>query len=99
VGYDGPVELVDPEWLAGTGVEEYMGPESVPLWLHDASYAGFNSRDTSAAERTGLTRRPIRETLADTLPWERELGVDRERRAGLSLAREQELLAAWTARS
>ena len=30
----------------------------------------------------------------DTLAWERELGLDRERKAGLSPAKEKELLEA-----
>jgi 2'-hydroxyisoflavone reductase len=97
-GYDGPVELVDADWLAEQGVEEFMGPESLALWLHDPDWAGFSSRDTAAVTRAGLTTRPLRQTLADTLPWERELGLDRPRKAGLSPEREHELLAAWAAR-
>ncbi len=97
-GHDGPVVLVDPDWLAAQRVEEFMGPDSVALWLHDPEWAGFSSRDTAAARRTGLATRPLAETLADTLPWERTLGLDRPRNAGLSPARESELLAAWSAR-
>jgi hypothetical protein len=33
--------------------------------------------------------------VADSLAWERELGLNRERLAGLSPARERELLTAW----
>jgi nucleoside-diphosphate-sugar epimerase len=97
-GHTDPVVLVDPDWLAAQKVEEFMGPESVALWLHDPEWAGFSARDTSAAVRTGLTTRPLERTIADTLPWERELGLDRTRKAGLSRERERELLAAWAER-
>jgi nucleoside-diphosphate-sugar epimerase len=97
-GHTGPVELVDSDWLADQGVEEFMGPESVALWMHDPDWAGFSARDTVAVRRAGLTARPLEETLTDTLPWEHELGLDRARKAGLSAARERDLLAAWAAR-
>jgi 2'-hydroxyisoflavone reductase len=90
--------LVDSDWLAAQKVEEFMGPESVALWMHDPAWAGFSARDTTAAVRTGLTTRPLAQTIADTLPWERELGLDRPRKAGLSRERERELLAAWADR-
>lgn len=97
-GHTGPVELVDPDWLAAQEVEEFMGPESVPLWLHDPDWAGFAARDVGAALAAGLHARPLEQTLADTLPWERTLGLDRPRKAGLSPDRERALLAAWAAR-
>ena len=49
-GHTGPVELVDPDWLAEQQVEEFMGPESVALWLHDPDWAGFSSRDTRGGQ-------------------------------------------------
>jgi 2'-hydroxyisoflavone reductase len=97
-GYAGPVVRADPDWLVEQGVEEFMGPESLALWLHDPEWAGFSSRDTAAINRTGLVTRPLEETFADVLPWERARGLDRPRKAGLSAAREQALLAAWSAR-
>jgi hypothetical protein len=68
------------------------------LWLHDPDWAGFGSRDTAAVNGAGLTTRPLADTLADTLPWERELGLDRPRKAGLSPERETELIAKWAVR-
>lgn len=86
VAADGP-------WLVEQGVEPWMGPESLPLWLPFPEYAGHPTRDISRAVAAGLTSRPLAETVRDALRWERELGLDRERRAGLSSARERELLA------
>ncbi len=97
-GHTGPVVLVDPDWLTAQKVEEFMGPESIALWINDPEWAGFSSRDTAAVNRTGLATRPLAETFADVLPWEREQGLDRTRKAGLSAQRERELLAAWAAR-
>ncbi len=98
-GHGGPVVLVDPEWLVEQGVEQYMGPESVALWLHGPDTGGFSARDTAAVRGAGLVTRPVGQTLADVLPWELSLGLDRSRRAGLGAVREQALLTAWSARS
>ena len=98
-GHDGEVVPVGSQWLAEQGVEEYMGPESVPLWIVAPDFAGFSRRDGSAAVAAGLRHRPLTSLVERALAWERELGLDRERRAGLSPAREAELIAAWRARS
>ena len=52
--------------------------------------------DTSHAVAAGLTFRPLAETVADTLAWDRDRGVE-ELTAGLPPAREAELLAAFEA--
>jgi 2'-hydroxyisoflavone reductase len=81
------------EWLAEHGVEPWSGPGSLPLWLPQPEYAGFMTRRNTAARAVGLTSRALRETVSDALRWEEQVGLDRERRAGLTPAREAELLS------
>ncbi|MEV6267489.1 NAD-dependent epimerase/dehydratase family protein [Kribbella sp. NPDC051936] len=96
-GHTGPVVRAPREWLVEQKVDQYMGPDSLAMWLVEPGYEGWSSRSGAAAAAAGLTHRSRREFLADTLAWERELGLDRERKAGLSPAREQELIEALEA--
>lgn len=82
----------DGSWLVEQGVEPWMGPESLPLWLPLPEYAGHPTRDRSRAVAAGLTTRPLEQTVGDALRWEQQLGLDRDRRAGLSPDREGQLL-------
>ena len=87
------VESTD-AWLQERQVNPWMGPESLPLWLPRPDYAGLMARSNTAATASGLTTRPLGDTVDDCLRWEVELGLHRERKAGLSAGRERSLVAA-----
>jgi 2'-hydroxyisoflavone reductase len=75
--------------------------QDMPAWIPPTgNYAGFGLRSTAKAQAAGLKYRPLQETVDDTLQW--WLGLPEERRAkpkaGLTAARETELLKAWQAR-
>lgn len=72
----------------------------MPAWIPArGENAGFGRTSVSKARAAGLTYRPLRETVRDTLAWWRKLPEERRTKpkAGLSAQRETEVLAAWHA--
>lgn len=93
---DGPTVtrvVADPAWLSEQGVGYWAGPRSLPLWLPAEAAAGLATRSDARALEWGLRRRPLADTLAGALAFERSRGLDRERRAGLTVAEERALIA------
>ncbi|HEX4701409.1 MAG TPA: NAD-dependent epimerase/dehydratase family protein [Pseudonocardiaceae bacterium] len=92
VGVD--VELVPmaPDALVAAEVNYWGGPKSLPLWLPPTHW-GLGAHDATPSLAAGLRIRPLSETVTATLDTERQLGLDRERKAGLSLAQEAIVLA------
>jgi len=91
-GHTGETIVADEEWLVARGVEHWAGPHSIPLWL-PSEMTGFMTRSNAAFHTSGGMLRPLAETIELVVADERERGVDRERRAGLTRAEERELLA------
>lgn len=90
----GPVVEAPGPWLLEHGVRPWKGPDSMGLWvpdLGDDARCGYHSPARFLA--TGGRLRPLAETAADVLAEERALGVERAGAAGLSRARELELIA------
>jgi len=98
-GHVGPVVGAGQEWLLAHGVQPWMGERSLPLWLPLPEFAGFSTRDSAAARSAGLVTRPLADTLADTLTWERTRESSRPRRAGLTDEEERVLLDTIAPRS
>jgi 2'-hydroxyisoflavone reductase len=67
----------EPIWVSPDVVEQAgISPwTELPIWLPPTGeYAGLHDCDVSAALATGLTCRPVRETVADTWAWLRAEG-------------------------
>lgn len=94
----GPTVLADSQWLQDNEVTGWSGPRSLPLWTPWPEFTGFGAHSDRRAVELGLQRRPLESTMADALTYERRLGLDRERKAGLSRADELEVLDRWALR-
>lgn len=90
--HTGAVIEADPDALRARDVGYFMGPRSLPLWL-PAGHELTVPRPCARAQAAGLRYRPYRELAAEVLADERERGLDRDRRSGLTRAEELELIA------
>lgn len=89
-----PVDLVpvSPAALEAAKVDTWSGPRSLPLWLPPTHY-GMAAHDAAPAMDAGLPIRPFEDAVLGALEHERSLGLDRERKAGLTLDEEAEIFA------
>ena len=74
IGSDASITWVDEQTVLDAGVEPWS---ELPLWLPGTEYAGMARADTRLALAAGLTFRPLEETVADTLAWDRTVPGDR----------------------
>jgi 2'-hydroxyisoflavone reductase len=88
LGSDARFVWVEDKRILDAGVQPWM---ELPLWLPDGDYAGMARADISRAVDAGLRFRPLEETVADTLAWDRTLPGDRPT---LTREKEAEILAA-----
>lgn len=88
----GPATWVSEEFLLENGVREWS---DLPLWIaKQTNWPGFMRVNIDRALDRGLRLRPWADTVRDTLAWDRERGAP-PLKSGLSVARAEELLAAW----
>ena len=58
-----PVRVVPTEVLLAAGINQWLGPTSLPLWLADPNLQYAMVFDSTAARNHGLTTRPLPATL------------------------------------
>lgn len=80
---------VSEEFLLEQGVQPYT---EMPLWIPRA-YA--NRTNCEKAYATGLTSRPLTDTVRDTLQWDTTRASDIPLKAGLTAETERRLLQLW----
>ncbi|MCL2595632.1 MAG: NAD-dependent epimerase/dehydratase family protein [Promicromonosporaceae bacterium] len=92
-GYRGEVVAASSRWLANNGLQQWAGSRSLPLWLHDNDLRGIGALSSQRALAAGLVRRPLADTLADTLAWGLAQHLPTANGSGLTDAEERDLLA------
>jgi 2'-hydroxyisoflavone reductase len=80
-------------WVDASFLQARVKEEDGELPLWDIDYPGLHGFDVTKGIAGGLRHRPVAETIADTLAWDRGRGA---LKAGLTPERERELLQAWS---
>lgn len=84
--------------------EEFLLAENVvpwsemPLWLPESAaphMKGFMFISSEKAVAAGLTFRPLKETIKDTLTWYKSNCIDEDLKAGLDRDKEERVLRKW----
>jgi len=88
LGSAADIRWVDEQRVLDAGVQPWS---ELPLWLPGTDYAGMARADVGRAVAAGLRFRPLEETVADTLAWDRTVAGERPT---LAREREREILAA-----
>lgn len=88
-GSDARMVWTSEQVLIDRGVEPWG---ELPLWI-PAAYNGIFEARNDKAIAAGLTFRPLADTVADTLDWDRTRSQNEPLRAGLARDREWQLLA------
>jgi 2'-hydroxyisoflavone reductase len=91
-GADTTIEWADEEWVRALGDDHERW---FPIW--HPHLPGFHAYDARKATAAGLRPRPVDETIADTLAWDRGRGFP-PLQAGMTAEEERELLHRWRAR-
>lgn len=88
----------DDAFLLAEGVGPWI---EMPLWIpeHDETMGGFMTEVITKALESGLTFRPLEETIRATLDWDAARPEDAPRAAGLAAVKERELLATLATRA
>ena len=92
-GSDAEFVWVEKEFFDELGEQSYSG---MPPWLEDP--LGLVEMSCGKAIKSGLTFRPLADTIAHSLKWDAERGAGGQVKVGPSLQREKELLEAWARR-
>jgi 2'-hydroxyisoflavone reductase len=90
---DANVTWVSEEFLEQHEVQAWI---DLPLWIPQSKqWPGFQTINCQKAISDGLIFRPLSGTIRDTFQWDTGRSTEKERRAGLTREREEELLLAW----
>jgi 2'-hydroxyisoflavone reductase len=90
-GSDASLVWVDDQFL----IDANATRTELPIWHHNPRTHGLAAVNCGKALASGLTFRPLSDTIQDTLAWDNARPPNLKRHLGLHLDRELQLLQAW----